>query len=220
MATKRMFSIVVTDSDRFLDLPPMAQLLYFHLGMKTDDDGFVGGAKRIARNIGATDDDLQALIDEGFLLEFPSSRVFLMAHHRINNFLQNDRHHDTVFQTEFAQVEEKDKVYRHKQPADESLTNCQQDVNEPEAEQSVTQKNVTQKNVTQSSREEGSDEGGDPSLIRYVISTRLQNYPKEHNAVLKYLDRGGNPERVRLAVHEWERHDRKGSVLEYVKKDD
>ena len=57
-------------------------------------------------------------------------------------------------------------------------------------------------------------------LVHDVISTRLQNYPKEHNAVLKYLDRGGNPERVRLAVHEWERHDRKGSVLEYAKKDD
>jgi hypothetical protein len=213
-----MFSNVVIDSDRFLDLPPMAQLLYFHLGMKTDDDGFVGGAKRTARNIGATDDDLQALIDEGFLLDFPDSRVFLMAHHRINNFLQNDRHHDTVYQTEFAQVEEKDKVYRHKRPDDEPLTSCQQGVNEPEAEQNVAQNNVTQKNVTQSSGGEGSDEGGDPSLIRYVISTRLQSYPKEHNAVLKYLDRGGNPEKARLAVHEWEQHDRRGSVTDYLEK--
>ena len=84
MANKRMFSNTVIDSDMFLDLSPMAQLLYFHCGMKTDDDGFVSGAKRISRIIGATDNDFQMLVNNGFLIEFPDSKVFVVAHHRQN----------------------------------------------------------------------------------------------------------------------------------------
>ena len=124
MATKRMFSNIVIDSDSFLDLPPMAQLLYFHLGMRTDDDGFVGGAKRTVRNIGATDSDLQALIDEGFILNFPNSKAFLITHHRINNDLKNDRHHDTIYQTEFSQVEIKSRIYQRKPGANKPDTRC------------------------------------------------------------------------------------------------
>ena len=41
MAQKRMFSLQVTDTDRFLDMSASAQALYFHLGMHGDDDGFV-----------------------------------------------------------------------------------------------------------------------------------------------------------------------------------
>ena len=39
MADRRMFHRLVVESDRFLDLPVGAQLLYFHLGMQADDDG-------------------------------------------------------------------------------------------------------------------------------------------------------------------------------------
>ena len=41
MANKRMFSVDVVETDAFLDLPPKTQALYFHLGMRADDDGFV-----------------------------------------------------------------------------------------------------------------------------------------------------------------------------------
>lgn len=41
MAQRRMFSLAVVDTDRFLSLPVGAQCLYFHLGMRADDDGFV-----------------------------------------------------------------------------------------------------------------------------------------------------------------------------------
>ena len=42
MATKRMFSKDIVGSDAFQDMPHSSQLLYFHLGMEADDDGFVG----------------------------------------------------------------------------------------------------------------------------------------------------------------------------------
>lgn len=39
MANKRMFSVEVTETDAFLEMPLTAQALYFHLGMHGDDDG-------------------------------------------------------------------------------------------------------------------------------------------------------------------------------------
>ncbi len=104
MASKRMFANAVIDSDSFLDLPPTAQLLYFHCGMKTDDDGFVSGARRISKIIGATEHDFQLLIDSGFMIEFPASKVCCIVHHRQNNDLKNDRYHPTNYQQEFTQL--------------------------------------------------------------------------------------------------------------------
>ena len=57
MAERRMFTQKITESDAFLDMPLSAQALYFHLCMNADDDGFVKNHKRIARMLGANDDD-------------------------------------------------------------------------------------------------------------------------------------------------------------------
>ena len=45
MAQRRMFHTDVVESDKFLDLSAGAQLLYFHLGMQADDDGFLIGPR-------------------------------------------------------------------------------------------------------------------------------------------------------------------------------
>lgn len=57
MAERRMFAKTIIDSDAFLDLPPAAQLLYFHLAMRTDDDGFVNKPKSVLRLIGCAEED-------------------------------------------------------------------------------------------------------------------------------------------------------------------
>ena len=49
MAQKRMFSLSVVDTDKFLEMPQSTQNLYFHLGMRADDDGFIGNVKKIIR---------------------------------------------------------------------------------------------------------------------------------------------------------------------------
>ena len=56
MAKRRMFSLDVVDTDSFLDLPASSQSLYFHLGMRADDDGFVSSPKRITAMVGAAGD--------------------------------------------------------------------------------------------------------------------------------------------------------------------
>lgn len=115
MATKRMFSNLVIDSDDFCELSLNAQLLYFHLGMKTDDDGFVTGAKRTAKLIGASADDFKELVDYGFLINFPDSNVYLVTHFRLNNEIKADRKANTIYQNELSQVELTDnKSYRVK----------------------------------------------------------------------------------------------------------
>ena len=72
MAQRRMFSLEVVDTDLFLELPPSAQNLYFHLGMRADDDGFISNTKKIMKIVDASAEDLFLLVAKKFLLGFPS----------------------------------------------------------------------------------------------------------------------------------------------------
>lgn len=101
MAERRMFAKTIVDSDAFLEMPLTTQALYFHLSMRADDDGFVNNPKRIQRMIGASDDDLRLLIAKSFVLTFESG-VIVIKHWRINNYIRNDRYHETVYQEEKA----------------------------------------------------------------------------------------------------------------------
>ena len=112
MAQKRMFSREITDSDSFLDLSLGAQCLYFHVCLAADDEGFISAGKRIARAIGASDNDLNELVQSGFLLFFPESGIYVAVHFWVNNTLKSDRFHPTVHQVERKQLElTENKVY-------------------------------------------------------------------------------------------------------------
>lgn len=89
MAERRMFHASIVESDAFLDLPAGAQLLYFHLGMHADDDGFVNGPRQIARKLRRPPRELKMLIDAGFLYDFAG--IVVVKHWRLANTLQNDR---------------------------------------------------------------------------------------------------------------------------------
>ena len=101
MAERRMFAKSVIDSDAFLDMPLTARLLYYDLGMRADDDGFVGSPRKIMRMIGASQDDLLVLIAKQYVIPFDSG-VVVIKHWKQNNYLRNDRHTGTVYKTEFA----------------------------------------------------------------------------------------------------------------------
>lgn len=77
MASKRMFSIRVIDSDDFMDMSATAQLLYFHLALRADDDGFVGNPKTIMRMIGGNIADMQQLIQREYIIAFSDSVVVI-----------------------------------------------------------------------------------------------------------------------------------------------
>lgn len=101
MAQRRMFSLQIVDTDAFMDMPLSAQALYFHLGMRADDDGFVSNARRIQKLVGAADDDLKLLIAKRFVLLFPSG-VIVLKHWKISNYIQKDRYKPTLYREEKA----------------------------------------------------------------------------------------------------------------------
>ena len=76
MANKRMFNLNLIDTDLFLEMPISSQNLYFHLGMRADDEGFVGNPKKIIRTIGANEDDLRVLITKNFVIPFETGNCY------------------------------------------------------------------------------------------------------------------------------------------------
>lgn len=101
MAQRRMFSMQIVDTDAFMDMPLSAQALYFHLGMRADDDGFVSNARRIQRLIGAADDDLRLLALKRFILTFDSG-IIVIKHWRMLNTIRGDRYKPTLYKDEKA----------------------------------------------------------------------------------------------------------------------
>ena len=120
-----MFAKSIVDSDAFLDMPLSAQALYFHLGMRADDDGFVNNPRKIQRMVGASDDDIRLLLMKHFIVAFESG-VIVIKHWKINNYIAKDRYRETVYQDEKALLEVKDnRAYSLK---DGLYTTCIQDV--------------------------------------------------------------------------------------------
>lgn len=107
MAERRMFAKTIIDSDAFLDMPLSTQVLYFHLSMRADDDGFINNPKKIQRMVGCADDDLKLLIAKNFIIPFESG-VVVIKHWRIHNFIRTDRYKETVYQEEKAMLDTKD----------------------------------------------------------------------------------------------------------------
>ena len=67
MAERRMFAKTIIDSDAFIDMPMSARLLYYDLGMRADDDGFVGNPKKITLLAGCNEEDIETLIKNKFI---------------------------------------------------------------------------------------------------------------------------------------------------------
>lgn len=107
MANRRMFAKTIIDSDAFLDMPPSTQVLYFHLAMRADDDGFINNPKTIMRIVGAKDDDIKLLVAKRFIIPFDSG-VVVIKHWRIHNYVQKDRYTETKY------IEEKNQLIINK----------------------------------------------------------------------------------------------------------
>ena len=104
MADKRMFSSKIIDSDAFIEMSPMARLLYFSLALHADDDGFTNSIRREMKIVGAQDTDLNELIDNKFIIKFDSG-VIAIKHWRVNNDKpKKDRYKITLYSKEMSQL--------------------------------------------------------------------------------------------------------------------
>lgn len=107
MAERRMFAKTIIDSDAFLDMPLSSQALYFHLGMRADDEGFINSPRKIMRMVGASEDDMKILTAKNFVIPFQSG-VVVIKHWRLHNYIQKDRYKETVYQEERKMLTVKD----------------------------------------------------------------------------------------------------------------
>lgn len=134
MANKRMFALDVIDTDRFCEMPISARLLYYELGMRGDDEGFVQNPKKIMLTTGTTADDLKILAAKGYVILFDSG-VLVITHWRQNNFIQKDRFHETTCLAEKAQIQTTDsKIYELLPSGNKLDTPCIRTVSDLEAQ--------------------------------------------------------------------------------------
>ena len=90
MASRRMFGKDFVLSDKFQDLPVSAKALYLAFGVCCDDEGFSASPHGILRHVGGTDEDLNILIQTGFIFSFSSGAICLV-HWNENNKIRADR---------------------------------------------------------------------------------------------------------------------------------
>lgn len=103
MSERRMFAKSIVRSDAFLELPTGARDLYFQLGMEADDDGFVNSPRRIMREIGSNETELEQLVSKNFIILFQTG-VLAIKHWKINNLIRRDRYRATKYQEELSQL--------------------------------------------------------------------------------------------------------------------
>lgn len=96
MAERRMLSIKITSSARFLRMSHASQALYMHLVMNADDDGVVE-AFSIMRLAAATEENLQELADRKFIRILNEDLVAHILDWDENNKIRSDRKRDSIY---------------------------------------------------------------------------------------------------------------------------
>lgn len=122
MANRRMFSLDVVNTDKFMDMPISAQCLYFHMGMRADDDGFVSSPRQVIKAVNCTNDDLKILISKGYVIPFETG-IIVIRHWKKNNYIPIDRYRKTQYTEERSHLELAENVYRLDTECMQSVSN-------------------------------------------------------------------------------------------------
>lgn len=160
MANRRMFSKTVMQSDKFLDMPFSAQALYVQLGINADDDGFLVSPRATKRLTGASDDDFDTLVENGFLIPFNSGAVAI-AHWKVNNEIKGDRYKETDCKKEKAMLgidENKRYFVLNAQHGSNMVPVCVQSGSRLEPQVNISKVNISKDNLSQDKKEEGEEE--------------------------------------------------------------
>ncbi|AOY53333.1 hypothetical protein [Clostridium perfringens] len=117
MAQRRMFSIKVIDSAKFLKMPSSSRLLYYDLGMRSDDDGIVE-AFNVLRMTGATEDDLRILVSKGYIRVLNEDLVTYIIDWKEHNKIRADRKIDSMYKDLLLQIMPEVNLLESKERAD------------------------------------------------------------------------------------------------------
>lgn len=165
MAQRRMFAKTIIDSDAFLDMPATAQLLYFHLAMRADDDGFINQPKSIMRMCGCKDDDIKVLFAKKFVIPFESG-IVVIKHWKIHNYIAKDRYTETKYKHERALLDlDENNAYTEKDACPD--TACIQSVDTPST--ACIQARIQHVHEVETQVRLGKDSTGKESIYTSVI---------------------------------------------------
>ena len=117
MATRRMVSDIILGSDKYLAMPLSAQMLYVHYLLDADNAGFFSSALTTLRKVGASHEDYQMLLDQGYLLRFPSG-VHCITHWHMLQTLKSDRKNSTFAESKLVRLDGGEYVMRDKKDED------------------------------------------------------------------------------------------------------
>lgn len=240
MARRRMFSMELVSSDRFLGLAPTAQSFYFHLGVHADDEGFVSAPNSLALLCKGSQADLQELEDSGFIIRFASG-VLVIVDWLIHNTIRKDRSMETLHRAEKAMLDIVEGKYVLKTTTTaEMATNVttKNDIffSDNSAPQNRTEKNRKENNridhnsIDQSPGSENRHRGEDEKtydentypklwdIFNYCTDNNLKNvdsvYFWSHYNSRKWLDDQGNPIRDwRALMRKWNASPLHGTVF-------
>ncbi len=103
MAKRRMLMENIIESDDFTKLPFGAQVLYLHLNMQADDDGFVGNAESTMRSMGIKKKSFDILAEKNYIIAFKSG-IIAITHWLSHNRIRQDRKTPTRFKEELSNI--------------------------------------------------------------------------------------------------------------------
>ncbi len=113
MAKRRMISVDVLGSDKYVRLPFSSQAIYIQMILNADDDGIVDNVESLIRILGIEKKYYRELVNREFVIEFDTG-VAAIAHWRKMNKVRADRYCPTDYTKELKSltVDEKDRYIK------------------------------------------------------------------------------------------------------------
>lgn len=105
-----MFSKELIQSDKFFSMSIKSQLLYFHIGLLVDDDGFSNNYRMYMNVINADEENLYELQKQGYIYVFESG-VLVVRDFLQSNQLRKDRYNETIYKDELSLINVRNKRY-------------------------------------------------------------------------------------------------------------
>lgn len=121
MNDRRMFSRGIITSDKFTDMSPLAQLVYVRACLEADDEGFLPSLRAVARMVGASSNEVETLIENGFVIVFESGVTVITDWKIHNSNLRADRTTPSIFSEKSLVVEMPNKRYQLKEDDDKKV---------------------------------------------------------------------------------------------------
>ena len=117
MPSRRMFSLRIVNSAKFLKMPATARLLYYDLCMRADDDGIVE-AYTVMTSVGCKEDDLRVLVSKDFVKILNEDLVTYITDWTENNHIRPDRKVDSIYKDLLISVYPDTKLIERKERSD------------------------------------------------------------------------------------------------------